>query len=494
MKSQTPLLLTALLGALPACSGAPTVPHVAIDPSRSAGASSSEGDRLASVVTTARPAGFALDGDIGEWGNIVPPPPKPPPPVAPASHLAIAFAPDGVTLAGMLSAEAADGLWIGLLLGAPTLPPVGYRTGWGAVQPLDCDADTGGSPRAPEEIGECRVLIDVRDDMEVTHAARFRRVYKLDRTGLRAASADGTLAAVPGAKVAFKEGKAGITVEVSFPAKGLPRTEQAPLQQVGIIARAASGDKPPAWTAADFASKDLPAPVGFEPYADLRAAAFGLAGSRVTTPPNLSYQPGDGLELEDVEYDNGNTTLLEVKPHLLFSKQTTFGAFEVGYAYAVSSAVAVLKDGHLVDCAPIEGDPVGFAKRDDELHVFAYQAYQPGDDTAYRAEWSGVAVQKDGKLRPGLVDPGQGARRWADALPMHDPDFASFGITGMLPQDDNGRSLSATATWTWNPGEKLYGLKLETEDDEPAPPGKGKGAVNKSAVRKAAPKGKGRKE
>ncbi|MFO0589309.1 MAG: hypothetical protein U0441_17355 [Polyangiaceae bacterium] len=511
-------LLTLLLAA--GCSGAPPVAEVRIDPSKKGAPSANEGDHLATVVALERPQALAIDGDIGEWGNILPPPPKPAPapapatrkaaapsadatpskgkatpkkeprtPPVPASHLAIAIDSDGVSIAGMLGGEAVDGLWIGVRLGDVTLPPIGSMARWGGVVELDCENGPDGNPRDAEDAKSCNALITAREDFGEAQSARFRRMYRLDRKGLRSVDAKGALVPVPGAKVAFKDGKAGVTVEAAFPQKALPRTDSAPLARIGVSVRAGSEGDPPKDGGA-FEEHDLPVAVGFEPYASLRAAAFQLAADHSLGAPGLSYQPGDGVELEEVGYAGGDTTSLAIGPHVLFERLTTWNGFEVGYAYVIGDAVAVLdKSGTLISIQGMQGNPMGFVERDGELQVFGYWDYQPGDDSAERAEWSAVAVQKDGSLRSNLIETTGANQRWVVPAEFHDKDFSRFGVRGQLADNNGGPPETGQTTWVWNPKERAYGVEMA--DDEPEPPAKGKASLPKS---KPSPKkGKGKK-
>ena len=169
---------------------------------------------------------------------------------------------------------------------------------------------------------------------------------------------------------------------------------------------------------------------------------------------------------------------------------TTWSGFQIGYAYTLGNAVAVLdKDGGLVAINELSGERMGFAEHDGELHVYSYEENTPPDDSASHADWSVIAVQKDGTIRNNLVDSTGGTIRWVNPVEFHDKDFTRIGVRGTYADNyDHGEPEVGQAVWLWNPKEKAYGMVLD--DDEPEPPAKGKASLPKSKPSPKKSKGK----
>ena len=228
-------VLFALACAALGCSSTPEVAQVRIEatpPAPSASPRFSLRDFEATVLASDKPTEFALDGEIAEWGSLVPPPAVGakekalPPRTVSASHLALALDSNGVTIAGDLALAAAEGLWVGIALDNPTMPRLGDPSNALDVFALGmCSGD-----KFKEE--PCLGWMKAYRELTPGYLARFRRLYRIDRSGVRFVSEGGKLAHVEGAKVVFKTGNDRIAMEASFPAKALPRTVQAPLSQL----------------------------------------------------------------------------------------------------------------------------------------------------------------------------------------------------------------------------------------------------------------------
>lgn len=152
---------------------------------------------VVSVAVTRWPLHFTLDGDLAEWGSLLPPIPPPPasaakepvgdvpdePPPPPnlrdaASHLAIAVSGEGALIAADLSGSARAGIWLGLGAGASSVPPIGIWQRDGGIADLTCEATTStGEVNPPEAIAACQQPAPRRDRFvrsrlsEATHVA-----------------------------------------------------------------------------------------------------------------------------------------------------------------------------------------------------------------------------------------------------------------------------------------------------------------------------------
>lgn len=96
----------------------------------------------------------------------------------------------------------------------------------------------------------------------------------------------------------------------------------------------------------------------------------------------LSYQPGDGLEVEEVAHRGEDVSAVHVTQKTLFTKQHKMGDMDVGLVYTGTpdrppgwTTVAVLRKTDLVDHTVIQGKLKGIFRRAGELHVLTVAVY-----------------------------------------------------------------------------------------------------------------------
>ncbi len=481
---------SALLAALTvgACSpAAPTTPLVRIDsPSSSADAEEPTGNLLATITVTARPDKLVVDGHLGEWITLpdpVPPagPPSTPlsprpagrPPEKPTSHVAVAITPDGLAVAGELSASLAEGFWLALVLDVPEVPSVGYWLSEGGYAPLSCH-----DGMEPEERAACDALMEDHERLVIEHPARFQGHYFISPAGV-SVHRNGALTPVEGAQVAFQHAGKGFRAEATIPPKGLPRTQQAPLATFHACARGTPDSKPPILQPEDWSTLTLTVPVGFEPHAALRERVFAFGQLLITDKPFcLSYQPGDGLEMEDLVH--GTSTSLRAVKKTLYSKLATMGDVEVGAVHAGTPGRSVVPWTTLVSfhkgafraIAQLDGSLRGLVQRDGELHAFTWVAWQ-GDDPFGWSMWSALAFGPDGAPRDNVIESHVATSALLAPEPSHAPDFSTFAITAQ-PWDLKTQKPGAPSeiTWTWDAGAKRYKPRLGPPKKAPKAPKK----------------------
>ena len=209
-------------------------------PATSARPTIADDPTIVSVAAVQPPPGLVIDGNLAEWGSLLPPrepaaPPDPeklpgtaqqtaevplpsgPNPRNAASHLAFALTSDAVLIAAELGEAAREGIWLGVGSMSPAVPPIGVWSRGGYVEALDCDfeqvyANEGnfekGAAKPPEVVAACHALIARHAALIASHEPRFSRLFRIDRQGPRQARADGTLAAVASAKAVFTPGPA----------------------------------------------------------------------------------------------------------------------------------------------------------------------------------------------------------------------------------------------------------------------------------------------
>jgi hypothetical protein len=487
--SLAPALL-AVLGVLAvgACSpAAPTTPLVRIDsPPASAGAEEPTGNLLATITVTARPENLVVDGHLGEWLTLPDPvspagPPTPPlsprpskrPVEEPSSHVAVAVTPAGLAVAGELSASLAEGFWLALVLDVPEVPSVGYWLSNGGYSPLSCH-----DGMEPEERAACDKLIEDHERLVIDHPARFRGHYFISPAGV-SVHRNGVLTPVDGAQVAFQRAGAEFRAEATIPPKGLPRTQQAPLSTFHAYARGAPASKPPILQPEDWSTLTLTVPVGFEPHAALRERVFAFGQLLITDKPFcLSYQPGDGLEVEDLVHET-STSLRAVKK-TLYSKLATMGDVEVGAVHAGThgrsfvpwTTLVSFHKGAFRAIAQLDGSLRGLVQRDGELHAFTWAAWQ-GDDPFGGSMWSVLAFGPDGAPRDQIIDSHVATSALLAPEPSHAPDFSTFAITAQ-PWDLKTLKpgVPSEITWTWDAAAKRYKPSLRPLKKAPKAPKK----------------------
>jgi hypothetical protein len=432
---------------------------------------------LVSLKTQARvPDKFALDGDVAEWGSLVPPPPPPPPPPAkgksapapaPApppspnavdapSHVAVVLSPAGITLAAELVEASQDGAWLGLGFGAPELPPIGHFQRGGGVMELNCEADMSGEPLPPEVQKDCRDTLDQHAAFVAAYEARFERFFRLDESGLSALGEDGKLHPVEGAKAAVKKGGKKLTLEATLPTSTLPRASSAPIDGIRLFARATDAKRPPVPKDEEWVWLDVQEPVDYEPFAKLRAVAFNAP---TVFPVPMSYQPGDPLGVEVIGYAPGSDgTALEPRSKTLYSPLSKLGDLEIGQLFMRRPALVILRNGEIVDTIEVPGEPAGFIVRNKDLHVFFYERYTSTDIWAEMASWHVFGIKPTGAYDE-IIAPSEDNRPWTDDVEeFHSPKFDSFGIRGtpMFSENEGERPSPVEITWRFDAKEGAY--------------------------------------
>jgi hypothetical protein len=486
-----PLLIP--LAAL-ACSGtppppAPLPPIVAAAPSAAPPSAPKADPAAASVVAVRAPAHLVLDGDLAEWGSILPPVPPPSATPAPAppdagapdagpppdpnprdapSHVAVAITPEGALIAGHLAGEAQGGVWLVVDTGAAPLAPLGSYARWGVQSWVECMGRPGDEEYDPDKDPGCQAVKERADQVVKDHERRFRRVYRIDRQGIVAVQDGGKLVAVEGAKVASRPAPGGVTIEASLPAKALPRVAEAPWVDIALGAHAARAEAPPANGSFPLVSFDLPEPVAFEPWAALRAQLFDVE-LHTATPPGLSYQPGDPLHIESMVYP-GETERGWLVPSEapIYVKQGSIGGAEVGFVASRSLYAAVLNKGKLVDLFRVVGKVMGLVERDGELHLLSCSIEVQTDSWTTWAVWSVLAIAPDGTVRTEVVETAPGEFNWDEVREHHDKALATFGFRGRTRRfDGSEEGRWYDVTWRWDRRARTYtGQRREV----PAPP------------------------
>ncbi|MDI1446598.1 hypothetical protein [Polyangium sp. 6x1] len=374
------------------------------------------------------PENPSIDGDIAEWGSLLPRSPggKPSPTDPNArdapSHLAFALTKDGAFVAADLAELAKDGIW--LAFGFPPSAP---------------------APSSGDE----------------AHAARFERMFRLDKRGLFQVAPGGALEPVAHSVTAMKRTERGMTIEARIPVSAYPRASEAPIVAARVRAIAATTPAPPKIDAGEWIDVPVPEPVAFEPHAKLRAAVYHQNRAE-RKPVGLSYSPADLDHIETVRHPGKDTSTAVATEYPLYVFERKLGDVEIGHVSAVIPSIAVFKAGELmelVDIGDVGEEPMGIVERNKQIHIFSYSQTDKLDDAGFQAGWSVLAILEDGStLYPFNAETGVG--RWEKVYEIHSDKFDWFGMRG-IPREyaDEETPRAIEILWRF---DKQYGGYLPT--------------------------------
>ncbi len=495
-----PLMMATLCCA--ACSGSSPQKTTTVDTKSNAGsnaASPVEPGSFSLAVIDA-PQAYAIDGNISEWGSLLPTvepskpvkkeksaqaegekkeavPAKAFSPRDAESHLAVSFTSKEFVLVGELGEAAVQtGVIFGVEFDAPDIAGVGEWGRGAAVWSFECEFEhkgisdgfwIDGERNPPEVIAACEQLKVDHEIFVKKNLARFRRFFQINRQGV-AMMVDGKPQPVEGAKAVFSPKGKNATMEVSLPFKALPRTAVLPLASVMLAARLADAD---GGTEADAelgqAIFALPKPAAFGVDEALLTAALQAEILEPTRPPGLSFQPGDPLQFEAMGYEGDPTTVKPIQK-TLFHKLATLGDVEVGHVPDDGFSLATRKAGKFVALSPAPTDynrPVpmtsgGVVERDGELHIFVFnEAYYSAGQGPMQPGWFVTAVARDGTLRQ-AVECDLPYGNWHEAYSMMKEDKQSFAFRGEVWRFAYDPEPSPDAlvefTYRWDSQKKMY--------------------------------------
>ncbi len=437
------------------------------------------------------PSGFSLDGETTEWNLRAPPG---------TSKLAVAITGEAVFVATELGHPSPEGFWLGIASVAPPMLPLSTWEPGGNSDPVDCMAPGHMNPKGiwlkddidlsrgeppqnkPEDVQACKALLERHGQRQVAHRKRFTRLLRIEPTRVQRMNDNGELVAIEGAKIAWKPQAGGATAEISLPLSALPRLAEAPLARLFVWAGPANTSPPEGPPEDEAKAFTLPAPVSFEPLAQLRARAFAgvqlplyIANSREEAQypwAGMSYDLADPRRIEWIHFGKSAQTVT-VESELLYEKKATLGDIEVGHVRALREWLAISKKGALVDLIELREGLRSVIVRDGEIHAISYtpphytMAYSSADPS-----WDVIAVGPDGAKRNPVQDVATnvlapvtkgglgcaniGPNGVMNGVETASPSFDTFGWKGSCNLAAGGGEAAFEMNWKWDVAAKQY--------------------------------------
>jgi hypothetical protein len=240
------------------------------------------------------PAGFQVDGSLGEWT-------QPPsltlgekPPDARSARVWLAVDSGGLAIAGELRDDparlAGEQVEVSLSLPPPELPPLAFVDQFQEhLVPTEGDCPQ----RPPKRAAVCQAWwkqqSERRQQLQAARVSRY--VLRSDgvmRSGQSNVVGSARFMSVPG----------GARFEALIPVTAFPRTAEAPLGHLGIRVDLVDGDagrspRPPLASSTDFQTASLTQPLRYGRWPELLERAL-------KAQPGASYQPGLGADWLEV--------------------------------------------------------------------------------------------------------------------------------------------------------------------------------------------------
>lgn len=459
---------------------------------------------LVSVALVTKPDALEFDGKLGEWPSLLPPEPKElpdlgapkmatdrfeevaaPNPLSAASHVALAVTPQAAWVAAELRGAARDGVWLGFGAIPPDLPIIGdVMLRGGPILPFNCEHEIlvlegdrageieQGPALAPEVAKACREVTARHQAYKTAFRARFERVLRLSHEGVFELLADGSTQKVAGAELHAVRTEDATTLEVSLPISAYPRLAEAPWEWVRLAAAPLSApSKAP--LAERWVPLKLAEPVAFEPEAELRARAIGMAYGLSFYPPAVSYSPATPSLMESLHRDGPSIVTPIEKP--LYKRLGARGTQEIGVVEVFAQSLVFKDEGSLFlvpqhEDSYVEWTPLpeihGVFERGELLIAVLSQ-----DQLPYANGYAGPEPASWTALYP--LPGGVGGVEFEDTyVPIfersperfHNADYTELGLRGAthFPKALYGydeKLIAMEIVWRWDAKKLKYRLK-----------------------------------
>jgi len=399
------------------------------------------------------PQGFIADADLAEWAPLI---------AAgdPShSHIAVSLNRAGLVLAGELSGSYANGIWISVSSDPLELPPLAFPQLGGGINPTNCESTYDQSFPAALRV-PCKALLAQHTTLTAKYLAGFAKLYRINAQGVGRLE-NGKLLGINGAvhSFALRDGKC--LFEVVIPPLALPRFSESPISSFQIASSDAPASSPPSVLGEDKLSLQLPLPLQFEPFGDMRSIVVTAAPQlNPWTAPRVSYQPGDALNVEVVSYYTDKRTgilALKSESQPLFTDGPRLGKIQLVHTMAAMKGMILLEDDK--PRIFVSGPTEKIVERGGCLHMIGVEESSVGP-YGPTAVWRVVNVCSVDSYDYSQLPYPDTSVEWRSVQSFHNSDYSEFGVRGLgRKQDDNsGRPIPVEFRWMWDAVTSSYVL------------------------------------
>lgn len=397
------------------------------------------------------PATLQIDGDIGEWRVFADGKPTPLTP----SFVAAAATPDSVVLFGRVRNLPEQGLWLWLENEVPEFPPIGTYQRGGGIVPLECDLPEDQRMYSPFDDDSCHSLLKNHEELQKSFAATFTRQLHLTAQAISVRM--GTQEApIANARYASKAEAGAVSFEVTLPLSALPRTTSPEVASLAVTVERAASTPPGEPNPNGLASVSFATPIRFGLDSEILGCLMQNANPNYPMTPRFSYQPGTPNQIFRVANQGGFS--IETSEVTLSTREGGLGSVEVRAVHGSSTFLAVLKEGHLVECTSV-GDILGVVERGKGLHVIGYNEGVEESVGAQYGYYSVVEIDKDGTLQQdGLLEVSEESFPYSSVGGNHAKNLATFSVSGTYLTNEGG-TQQHELLWRYDKRTNHYALK-----------------------------------
>ena len=397
------------------------------------------------------PTSLQIDGDLGEWSVFADGKPTPLTP----SFVAAAATPDSVVLFGRVRNLPEQGLWLWLENEVPEFPPIGTYQRGGGIVPLQCDLPEDERMYSPFDNDSCHSLLQNHEELQKSFAATFTRQLHLTAQALSGRTG-AQEAPIPNAHYASKTEDGAVSFEVRLPLSALPRTTSNEIAGLSVTVERAGSAPPSQPNPNALASVSFGTPIRFGLDSEVLTCLLQNVNGLMPLTPRFSYQPGTPNQVFRVANQGGFS--IETTEVTLSTREGGLGSVEVRAVHGASTFLAILKEGHLLECASV-GDIVGVVERGKGLHVIGYSEGVEESVGAQYGYYSVVEIDKDGTPQyEGLLEVSEGGFAYSSVGGDHAKNLATFSVSGTYLTNEGG-TQEHELIWRYDKRTNRYALK-----------------------------------
>lgn len=308
---------------------------------------------------------------------------------------------------------------------------------------------------APFDNESCRSLLQHHEELQKAFAATFMRQLHLtaQALSLRTGARDAPIA---NAQYAAKTDGGAVSFEVRLPLSALPRTASNEIASLSVAAERAGSAPPSEPNPNALASVTFGTPIRFGLDSEVLTCLLQNVNGLMPLTPRFSYQPGTPNQVLRVANQGGYA--IETTEVTLSTREGGLGPVEVRAVYGASTFAAILKDGHLVECASV-GDILGVVERGKGLHIIGYNEGIEESVGAPYGYYSVVEIDKDGTPQyEELLEVSQESFQYSSVGGDHAKNLATFSISGTYRTNEGG-TQQHELLWRYDKRTNHYALK-----------------------------------